>query len=74
MSVSEYVAKFESLAWFSRYLSDNPHDDWKAIKFEQGLKSKLQSSFGILEIRAYPTLVNVSGSRIEDASADSIEA
>lgn len=37
---------------------DNPHNDWKAIKFEQGLKPELQNFVGILEIRDYPTLVN----------------
>ena len=55
MIVAVHVAKFESLARFSRYLKDNPQRDWKAIKFEKGLKPKLQSSINILELRDYPT-------------------
>jgi len=58
MTVVEYVAKFESLARFSCYLKDNPQDDWKAIKFEEGLKPELRSFIGILELRDYLTLVN----------------
>ena len=58
MTVVEYVAKFESLARFSCYLKDNPQDDWKAIKFEEGLKPELRSFIGILELRDYHTLVN----------------
>ena len=58
MTVSEYVVKFESLARFSHYLKDNPQNDWKTIKFEEGLKLELQSSINILELRDYPTLVN----------------
>ncbi|KAH1257183.1 hypothetical protein GmHk_03G007213 [Glycine max] len=38
MIIVENVAKFESLVRFSHYLMDNPQDDWKTIKFEEGLK------------------------------------
>ena len=58
MIVVEYVAKFESLVRFSHYLKDNPPDDWKAIKFEKGLKLELQSFISILELRDNLTLVN----------------
>ena len=58
MTVVEFVAKFENLARFSHYLKDNPQDDWKAIKFEEGLKPELKSSISILELRDYPTLLN----------------
>lgn len=60
MTVAEYVAMFEGLARFSPYVRDNPVDDWKAIKFEQDLRPKLQSLIGILEIQDYATLANKS--------------
>ena len=34
MTVGQYVAKFEELARFSRYLKNHPDEEWKSIKFE----------------------------------------
>nr|XP_027192748.1 uncharacterized protein LOC113787770 [Cicer arietinum] len=65
-------AKFEALSRYSRYLRDNPQDEWKAIKFEQGLRPELQSFIGILEIRDYPTLVNKS--RVAEQKMQALEA
>ncbi|XP_073225640.1 uncharacterized protein [Cicer arietinum] len=72
MSVVEYVAKFEALSRYSHYLRDNPQDEWKAIKFEQGLRPELQRFIGILEIRDYPTLVNKS--RVAEKKMQALEA
>ncbi|XP_012567458.1 uncharacterized protein [Cicer arietinum] len=72
MSVAEYVAKFEALSRYSRYLRDNPQDEWKAIKFEQGLRHELQSFIRILDIRDYPTLVNKS--RVAEQKMQALEA
>lgn len=60
MTVGQYVDKFEELAKFSLYLQHLPNDEWKASKFEQGLKPEIQNIVGALEIRDYPTLVNKS--------------
>ena len=58
MSIGEYVAKFEELARFSWYLKSDPEGEWKAIKFEQGLRPDILNMVGTLEIRDYSTLVN----------------
>jgi hypothetical protein len=58
LSIGQYVAKFEELSRFSRYLQHQVDEEWKALKFEQGLKPEILSHVGTFEIREYSRLVN----------------
>ncbi|XP_052110308.1 uncharacterized protein LOC127741593 [Arachis duranensis] len=62
MSVSEYTDKFEELFRFSRMCHGAPGDfeEWKCIKYEEGLRSDILSSVGPMEIRTFSELVNKS--------------
>ncbi|XP_027927744.1 uncharacterized protein LOC114184626 [Vigna unguiculata] len=54
MSVQEYVNKFEHLA---RYYSQAIIEEWRCLKFEQGLKHELKKVITPLRERRFPVLV-----------------
>ncbi|KAF1888115.1 hypothetical protein Lal_00039155 [Lupinus albus] len=60
MSVGEYAAKFEELAWFCPYSELEVDGRSKCSKFELGLRPKLKIMFGHQEIADFATLVNKS--------------
>ncbi|XP_020963503.1 uncharacterized protein LOC110265081 [Arachis ipaensis] len=62
MTITEYTNKFEELCQFSRICQGAPKDfaEWKSIKYEGGLWSKILSSVAPMEIRVFSKLVNKS--------------
>ena len=57
-TISKYIAKFEELCKFFTIYQRNPDEAWKCIKFEGGLREDILLAVGLMEIRAFPTLVN----------------
>ncbi|XP_016195245.1 uncharacterized protein LOC107636236 [Arachis ipaensis] len=62
MTVTEYMNMFEELCQFSRICQGAPggFEEWKCIKYEEGLRSDILSSVGPMEIRIFSDLVNKS--------------
>ena len=58
MSMAEYTAKFEELCKFSTIYQRIPHEHWKCMKYEEGLRADILAYMARLEIRSYATLVN----------------
>ena len=53
MTIGQYVAKFEKLSKFSSYLKNNSNGQWKATKFEFGLRPEIKEKVSTLEIKDY---------------------
>ena len=58
MSIVEYMAKFKELCKFSMIYQRNPDENWKCVKFEEGLRKDILESVGPMEISDYAVLVN----------------
>ena len=59
MTVAQYIAKFEELSKFSKYLKETHDEAWKCIHFERGLKPEIRDRVATHEIREYPKLISV---------------
>ena len=59
MTVSQYIAKFEELSKFSKYLKETHDEAWKYIHLERGLRLELRDRVTTHEIREYPKLISV---------------
>ena len=58
MIIGQSIAKLDELSKFFSYLKNNHDDNWKATKFEWGLRPMIRKKVSTLEIKDFATLMN----------------
>ena len=58
LNIAEYTVKFKELCKFSTIYQRNSDEQWKCVKYEEGLREEILVSVGPMEICDYATLVN----------------